>query len=52
MSSPSASWERTLERVKELLTLNKVYLHLLLPRSMEPGERQAKQIESDSRVED
>ena len=49
MSAPSASWERTLERVKELLTLP---LLSPLSRSMEPGERQAKQIEGDSRSED
>ena len=30
MSTPSASWENTLQRVKELLTLNKVYLYLYL----------------------
>lgn len=30
MSAPSASWENTLERVKELPTLNKVYLYLWL----------------------
>ena len=30
MTAPSASWENTVEGVKELLTLNKVYLYLYL----------------------
>ena len=32
MSAPSASWESTLQRVKELPTLNNVYLYLYLTR--------------------
>ena len=31
MSAPSASWENTLSRVKELPMLNKVYLYLSVP---------------------
>ena len=31
MNAPSASWENTLYRIKEIPTLNKVYLYLAFP---------------------